>query len=1074
MKKKALYPLLLTLALVGCQNADPNSLSSSSSSSVSSVSSSSSSSATGEALKGRGAPQNNLGENGDTYTDTITGDEYVKENGQWRKVKDGDNTVFTVTFDLNGGVMNDPSFSLNHLVKEGEWIDEPLVTPVKQHSTFGGWTTVRNDISTKYNFMKPVSSDLTLYAYFTVNEEERVILTVDPNNGQPPYTVETFVGDSPVLSIPYKEGFNFAGWYNKATQERYTYVTGTMTIEAHYEKSEFNVSYKVEDDQSATIIGVRDFDVAQLRIPSSINGHPVKKIGNSAFVTCQLLLEISIPSSVTEIDDGAFNGCGNLQSIKVDSDNSRYCDVDGVLFSKDMKTLVRFAPKKGSAYTVPSSVTKLAPYSFYGYKTNCISNITLNEGLLEIGDYAFSLNEQMTSISFPSTLQKVGSHAFSVYSNGVNLTQVSFNEGLLEIGDYAFAGIYFKDNQPNLPSTLETIGDYAFANCNAIVNLTLPSGLQNLGKNVFAGCTGILTVSLQPGNSAFKVQDNILYDHDMKKVVFCPSGRTDKAEIPDGVTEIGDYAFYMCDLLKEYDFPSSLTKIGVEAFGQCYGLEEFTIPDSVTSIGEDAFSNCDKLTTINFGTGLAEIPDYAFYLDSSLRNLNFPSNVKKIGNDAFYGCSGLQSVTFQENGVTEIGEWAFHFVGSIGGDEEYGGVTQTSRLTTITFPNSLTKIGDYAFDGNSALTTVNMGTGVSDIGVSVFSGTGITTLNTAGNSNLSYEDGILYNGDKSTLFFALPSVVAQNGKLTINDNVTTIRPFAFESCKKVLKEIAFNSSSKVETIGEGAFKECYATKINFPASLRTIEDGAFYMADLEDVTFAEGVTSIGDSSFFANPIKNLALPNSLQTIGDEAFATGNANGNKLETLSLGTGLTSIGERAFMNSILCTSAITLPASLETLGNGAFAATAISSFTSNSTNFAVVDNVVYSSDYSKIYCYAYGDARTSLALSQSGTTEIMPYAFAGATKLTSLTLPTQLQKIGEKAFANCYNIQTLSIPSTVSYIGESAFQNWGFKGSSVAQQTITFGVSKDVATMLYDVGYLYNMLTSKPVNLEYAHA
>ena len=152
--------------------------------------------------------------------------------------------------------------------------------------------------------------------------------------------------------------------------------------------------------------------------------------------------------------------------------------------------------------------------------------------------------------------------------------------------------------------------------------------------------------------------------------------------LPDGLTSIGDYAFYECKSLTSITIPNSVTSIGWYAFWSCYSLTSVTIGNNVTSIGEWAFSSCSSLTSITI-----------------------PNSVTSIGHYAFQYCSSLTSITIP-NSVTSIGEWAF---------------SSCPSLTSITIPNSVTSIGYYAFASCENLTSVTLGNSVTSIGNGAFS-----------------------------------------------------------------------------------------------------------------------------------------------------------------------------------------------------------------------------------------------------------------------------------------------------------------------------------------------------------------
>ena len=134
--------------------------------------------------------------------------------------------------------------------------------------------------------------------------------------------------------------------------------------------------------------------------------------------------------------------------------------------------------------------------------------------------------------------------------------------------------------------------------------------------------------------------------------------------IPDGVTEIGKYAFGGCSSLKEIVIPDSVTEIGDSAFGGCSSLKEIVIPDSVTEIGDSAFWGCKSLEEIVIPDSVTQIVYSAFWGCSSLKEIVIPSSVTKIGDFAFWGCSSLKEIVIPDS-VTEIGDSAFQECSSL-------------------------------------------------------------------------------------------------------------------------------------------------------------------------------------------------------------------------------------------------------------------------------------------------------------------------------------------------------------------------------------------------------------------------
>ena len=202
-----------------------------------------------------------------------------------------------------------------------------------------------------------------------------------------------------------------------------------------------------------------------------------------------------------------------------------------------------------------------------------------------------------------------------------------------------------------------------------------------------------------------------------------------QAVINNGVTSIGNYAFYECSGLTSITIPDGVTSIGNRAFSECSGLMSITIPDGVTSIGDYAFTDCSGLTSITLPNGVTSIGNYAFSECSSLTSITIPDGVTSIGNSAFYGCSGLTSITIPD-GVTSIGDYAFAWCRGLTSITIPDGVTSISErafyncwgLTTVTLPSQLRVIRAYAFSDCSSLTEVNIPASVGYIYQNAFSG----------------------------------------------------------------------------------------------------------------------------------------------------------------------------------------------------------------------------------------------------------------------------------------------------------------------------------------------------------------
>ena len=297
----------------------------------------------------------------------------------------------------------------------------------------------------------------------------------------------------------------------------------------------------------------------------------VTSIGSYAFDSCRGLTEVTIPDSVTSIGEGAFARCVKLTNILVAEQNTSYISNRGVLFSYDQSVLVAYPCGIEGAYAIPDSVTSIGILAFYGCTS--LTEITIPNSVTSIGNYAFCLCSGLTKVTISDSVTYIGGHAFtwcdkltgflveeqntSFISKGGVL--FSYDQSILVAYPCGIEGAY------NIPDSVTSIGDGAFAGSSNLTEVTIPDSVTFIGIDAFSGCSGLTEVT-----------------------------------IPDSVTYIENSAFDSCRGLTEVTIPDSVTSIGNWAFAHCSGLTEVTIPNSVTSIGNYAFTNCTNLTDVYY------------------------------------------------------------------------------------------------------------------------------------------------------------------------------------------------------------------------------------------------------------------------------------------------------------------------------------------------------------------------------------------------------------------------------------------------------------------------------------------
>ena len=399
-------------------------------------------------------------------------------------------------------------------------------------------------------------------------------------------------------------------------------------------------------------------NITSVTIPSSI-----KTIGSYAFSDCSGLTTINIADGVTTIGEYAFKDCWELTSIVIPNSVVRFEKnaFDGC--------------EKLHTVELPNTIAEISDGMFQGCRS--LASISIPNSVTTIGEGAFYMSALKT-ITIPDNVKTIKSIAFA--QSG--LTSVTLSNGIEEIGPRAFDCYQLSDIY--IPNA-SYIGTNAFS---SVSHVRFGAGVSNIKPDAFDK-SKLTTIVVDDDNPIYDSRDNsnaVIETETNKLVLGCST-----TIIPYSVTAIGQLAFSHIPYMFMITIPDGVTSIEYGAFEYCISLRSIEIPNNVTQIGEYAFAYCTSLTTITIPNSVTNIGQYAF--DRTPWLTNHEDGLVYAGKVA-YTYKGTMPEVLSLNldeGTLGIADWAF---------------SNFENLTAISLPNTLEKIGEYAFYGCTNLMTI--------------------------------------------------------------------------------------------------------------------------------------------------------------------------------------------------------------------------------------------------------------------------------------------------------------------------------------------------------------------------------
>lgn len=511
-------------------------------------------------------------------------------------------------------------------------------------------------------------------SFFNIDSEYELSIIILSDNIE--VSESAFEGIRGIKRVILEEGITSIGAYafrNSNIEE--LHVPSTLkTIELKaFEESDISKIYinsleswiDIDFDLESNPISLRSSLIKDGEEINEISLIGINNIKPYSFEHYSKLEKLSLSGDIDTINMKSFYECTNLSCVEIDG-KVRLIDYYAFARCENLKQFSfnilieeigdnAFENTSIEEINFSSSLKRIGKFSFA--QNMSLTRIVINSDIENIEYKAFYQCNQLDEVLINGNVRRIEAEAFSYCSK---LSKFTFKDGLEEIGNGAFS--YSAIEEIEFPSTLIKIGEFSFINNSDLVKVIINSNIDEIETKTFYQCNRL---------------NEVLINGDVKSIC-------------------GE-AFYGCSL-SSLQLNEGLEKIGFSAFKNTR-IKELTIPKSLTEIDEEAFMSCVELVKIIFFSDIDMIKRDVFNGCTSLESVTINGSIKSIESRAFYGCTNLSSFDFKE-GLISIMDEAF----------------RNSGLKEVSFPSSLTKLGDRCFKGSSNLETVVISSGIKEVG----------------------------------------------------------------------------------------------------------------------------------------------------------------------------------------------------------------------------------------------------------------------------------------------------------------------------------------------------------------------